>query len=131
MLEIFFDTELNYKKIPKNFLKKYWKKSKIIFRKNLNLICHVVYTSWKKVINEFDLQNWVTFWVEDIMLIFFPWLFRESILGSWNVSSLQSFFAKATRCANMKTIYLFKKKNWRAVWTLNSQKIQHLCSRML
>ena len=44
------------------------------------------------------------------MLIFFPWLFRESILGSWNVSSLQSFFAKATRCANMKTIYLFKKE---------------------
>ena len=86
------------------------KKSPKIFRKNLNLICHVVYTSWKKVINEFDLQNWVTFWVEDIMLIFFPWLFRESILGSWNVSSLQSFFAKATRCANMKTIYLFKKE---------------------
>ena len=61
------------------------------------------------------------------MLIFFPWLFRESILGSWNVSSLQSFFAKA-RCANMKAIYLLERKKNGAVWTLNSQKMLHSVS---
>ena len=82
-------------------------------KKSGKKICHFVYTSWKKVINEFDLplsNFWSSCW------FLFPWLFRESILGSWNVSSLR-FFAKL-RCANMKAIYLWKKLRLLAVWTL-------------
>ena len=68
------------------------------------------------------------------MLIFFPWLFRESILGSWNVSSLR-FFSPSSLCKYESDLSLKVKKNLRAVWTLTKKtccalKMRGLCSRI-